>query len=99
MQIEQRQVRALTLNCRDGFGTGFRFSDDDDVFERAEQSRQERSRRPFVVGDDDSKTCVHEAFLAAVASALVKSAGIRISTVVPTPGSLTIERVAAAPYR
>src|SRR4029450_11507133 len=77
----------------------FRFGDEHDILERAEQRRQERTRRPFVGGDDHAKTRVHEAPRVGLAPAPgVAARGILISPVVPDPGPVVMASVAEEPY-
>jgi hypothetical protein len=99
LQVQEREIRPLALDRFDRLFAGFRCGDDQHILERTKQRGQKRPRRPLIVRDDDPQACVHEALRVADRAAIVKSAGNRISTVVPTPTSLTIDSVAAAPYR
>ena len=62
LQVEQRQIRALLLDRRHRLAARRRLRHDHDVVERAQQRREKRSRRPFVVGDHDAQAGVHDAF-------------------------------------
>ncbi len=61
LPIEERKVRFLFLDHRDGVSTRRRLPDHRHVFERPQQRDEETSRRPFVVCDDDTKTGAHTA--------------------------------------
>jgi hypothetical protein len=98
LQVQQRQIRPFALDRRHRLRAGPRLGHNHDVFEGAQQRGEKRPCRPFVVGNHDAETCVHEAVCADTRSAANrKSAGRRISTVVPAPGSLPIDRLAAEP--
>ncbi len=95
LEIEQGEVWVLAFDRRHGRFPGLGFRDDYDVVERAQKGRQKRSGGPFVVRDHDAKAVVHA--VCSETSVALEATGIRISTVVPTLGSLLITSVAAAP--
>ena len=92
LQIQQRQIRPFPLDRRQGLLARLGLGHHHDVFEGAQERGEKRSRRPFIVGDDDAETGAHDAFLvAAKAAVALVSAGMRISTVVPAFGALPID--------
>jgi hypothetical protein len=93
------RVRPLAFDRGHRLLAGLRLGDDHDILERTEQRDEKRPRWPLVISDDDPETRIHEALrVGVVTAAKVRSAGIRISTVVPDPASVVIASVAAEPY-
>src|SRR5207237_2874994 len=97
LPVEKGEIRLLLLDHRDRFLARCRFTDDGDVFKRPQKRDEERPRRPFVVGDHDTKPSAHTATRSGAISLEFDVTGRRTSTVVPRPGALSMESDAAAP--